>query len=114
MPSLRHIAEETVAALERGNYTTSDGNIIDFSVSLRQCISETHCFDPESLATIREAVLAQPSIADHTEFELVNETTLEGSARIVKSGQYQHVAALIFASAKHPGGGFLGGAKAQE
>src|SRR5262249_6110477 len=111
--NLRHIAEETVAALERGNYTAPSGNMVDFAPLLKHCVENTHCYKPDALETIREQVLAEPPTAS-TEFELVNETTLQGSARIVESGKYQHIAVLNFASAKHPGGGFLGGAKAQE
>ena len=64
--------------------------------------------------SIREQVLARARMADSTEFELANETTLQGAARITESRKYQHIGVLNFASARHPGGGFLGGAKAQE
>lgn len=111
---LRQIAEETVAALERGNYTAPSGNVIDFMPLLKRCLEGTECYNPEMLVGIREHVLARAPIADTTEFELVNETTLQGSARITQSAQYQHIGVLNFASAKNPGGGFLGGAKAQE
>src|SRR5258708_3593528 len=112
--NLRHIAEETVAALERGNYTAQSGNLVDFTPLLKRCVEGTKCYKPEALATIRQQVLATPSSIARTEFEVINEKTLQGSARIVESKQYQHIGVLNFASAKHPGGGFLGGAKAQE
>jgi uncharacterized protein (TIGR02452 family) len=111
---LRQTAEGTVAALERGNYVAPSGNEVDFRPLLKRCLEGTKCYKPELLVSIREQVLANPAINARTEFELVNETTLQGSARIVESGQYRHVGVLNFASAKHPGGGFLGGAKAQE
>jgi uncharacterized protein (TIGR02452 family) len=47
-----------------------------------------------------------------TRIEVNNETTLEAAQRLTEAGQ--RVVALNFASAKHPGGGFLGGARAQE
>jgi uncharacterized protein (TIGR02452 family) len=47
-----------------------------------------------------------------TTFDTVNDTTLEAARKLVAEG-FQPVA-LNFASARHPGGGFLGGARAQE
>jgi uncharacterized protein (TIGR02452 family) len=111
---LRQIAEETVAALERGNYTAPNGQVVDFAPLLKRCVEGTQCCKPEMLASVREQVLVRAPIVDCTEFELANETTLQGAARLVESRKYQRTGVLNFASAKHPGGGFLGGAKAQE
>ncbi len=111
---LKQIAAETVAALEHGNYTAPSGAEVDFMPLLKRCVEGTQCYKPEMLVSIREQVLASAPIAERTEFELVNETTLQGSARLVESRRHQHVGVLNFASAKNPGGGFLSGAKAQE
>lgn len=111
---LKQIAVETVAALERGSYTAPSGKTLDFAPLLKHCVEGTQCYKPDVLTGIRDEVLATAPAADRTEFELVNETTLQGSARMVENGQYQHIGVLNFASAKNPGGGFLDGAKAQE
>jgi uncharacterized protein (TIGR02452 family) len=50
--------------------------------------------------------------AHDTRFEVANETTLHAAHRLTLDGF--DACALNFASAKHPGGGFLGGARAQE
>src|SRR5205814_6075588 len=47
-----------------------------------------------------------------TRFEVTNETTLDAARRLAAEGH--RVVALNFASARHPGGGFLKGAIAQE
>src|SRR5258708_32885215 len=110
----KQIAQETLAALERGSYGAPDGTTINFGSLLQNCIQGTAFYKPEVLTEIQDAVLATPKPGAVTAFEVANETTLEGCARLVASGQYERVGALNFASAKHPGGGFLGGAKAQE
>jgi uncharacterized protein (TIGR02452 family) len=47
-------------------------------------------------------------------FEVANETTLSAVVRLLSEDAGRRVLALNFASAKNPGGGFLGGSQAQE
>ena len=113
MMDAKAIAQGTVAALERGQYI-AEGNTIDLTGLLATCLSGTRSYDPEDLARLREHVLAQPASQPATTFAVVNETTLQGCTRLIASQQYRRIGVLNFASAKNPGGGFLGGAQAQE
>jgi uncharacterized protein (TIGR02452 family) len=108
------IAQDTLQILERGSYQTPVGRQIEMSAGLLNCIQNTRCYEPDSLTGIREQVLAQPAKFQNTIFEVTNETTLHGCARLAASTQTVQIGALNFASAKHPGGGFLSGAQAQE
>jgi uncharacterized protein (TIGR02452 family) len=108
------VAQATVAALERGQYSTPDGRTVDLTALLATCLRETRCYAPDDLASIRKHVLAQSGSQQATTFAVVNETTLQGCARLSASQQYRQIGILNFASAKNPGGGFLGGARAQE
>ena len=49
-----------------------------------------------------------------TIFEVANETTLQGSARLAVSEGDSRIGVLNFASARNPGGGFLAGAQAHD
>ncbi len=111
---LQQIAAETVAALDRGAYEAPGGTLVSIAQPLQDCVRQTRCYEPEALQAIHAQVLAQPAPHTRTELEVANETTLQGCARLVGTGQYRQIGALNFASAKHPGGGFLGGARAQE
>ena len=107
------IAKQTVEITERGNYLSSAGRSVDLTPSLRTCLEGTRFFPPEELARLRDTVLSEPSPGHHTIIEVVNETTLQGLVRLLEASQ-EPVAVLNFASAKHPGGGFLNGGQAQE
>jgi uncharacterized protein (TIGR02452 family) len=108
------IARETVEILERGHYQAGDGTQVDLSKKLQSCIKKTACYEPDTLAVIQAQVLARPKPFSKAEFEVVNETTLSGAARLVGLAQHKRLGVLNFASAKNPGGGFLSGAEAQE
>lgn len=107
------IANGTLTALEAGEYVAPGGATVPIRELVSACASGTAFYHPDTLEVIRERVLAQPGTIETT-VAVVNETTLEGCARLVASGQYRRVGALNFASAKKPGGGFLNGAISQE
>jgi uncharacterized protein (TIGR02452 family) len=106
-------ARQTVEIVERGSYTASSGSVVDFAEAVRACLDATRFFPPEELERFRQDLLASPAEGLRSEFEVVNETTLAGIARLLAEGDAP-VAALNFASARNPGGGFLKGSQAQE
>ncbi len=110
---LRAIAQETLAAFERGHYTTADGERVDVSPPLTACLDGTREYEPDELARLRDQTLSGPGGVTTT-FAVTPETALQGAARLAASGRYRRIGVLNFASARKPGGGFLSGARAQE
>lgn len=108
------IAENTLKIMNIGSYICADGNQVYISHELEHCLYSTKCHSPENLAKIEYKVLNSLPRFSQTEFVVRNETTLMGAERTAKSGNFQQVGVLNFASAKNPGGGFLRGAQAQE
>lgn len=100
------LGRETVVILERGDYQTSSGKVVSIRDALRQAVEQTRTHPPDEVLP--------PVVAGTkpTRFEVVNETTLEAAKRLLDEGL--RPLALNFASAHHPGGGFLSGARAQE
>nr|BFE63240.1 TIGR02452 family protein [Dactylosporangium thailandense] len=97
---LREIARQTVTIAERGDYVNAAGETVP--VAAAAAVAGTRLFEPDD--PVRPGTPA-PAVA----VEVTRESTL-AAARRVGDG----AATLVFASAKNPGGGFLGGAKAQE
>lgn len=100
------LASETLAILETGRYTSPSGRVVDLREHLRRARDGTRSYPPEGSVRL-------PGFLDRpTQIEVVNATTLDAARPLADQGR--RVAALNFASAKNPGGGFLSGSQAQE
>ena len=105
------IARDTLDILEKGYYLNNDGQKIDINDLQHYAIDNTQYFTPEALEKLLKNYISGNNFT--TEYEVNNETTLDAARRLVAAGE-KDVMCLNFASAKNPGGGFLGGALAQE
>jgi uncharacterized protein (TIGR02452 family) len=104
--SMASLAEETLAILKVGQYTNPSGRPVNMCKQLRQAKDGTCSYSPEAHVPV-------PAFPDRrTRIEVVNASTLDIARGLTDKGH--RVAALNFASAKNPGGGFLKGARAQE
>ena len=108
------LAKETVEISQQGAYTLPDGRVVDIRTLVERCVASTQHLSPEELEQIRARVLALPASYRETIVEVRNETTIEGIVRLAGNVESTQLGVLNFASAKNPGGGFLGGSQAQE
>jgi uncharacterized protein (TIGR02452 family) len=101
------IATNTLKILEAGFFQIGDG-IWDIRNTLEFAVQDTALF----LGSEPELEFVGTGTCQ-TRIAVTNETSLEALARLARENT-DEVLCLNFASAKNPGGGFLGGAQAQE
>lgn len=132
MKNVHPTAREVLEVIEAGGYETSDGRWVDLTGALRASEAGVRTFTPDEIdflaldapagRTASGPGSSGPAATGHAAsgsetndpaptIEVTDETTQEACARFAPDFD---TAALNFAAARNPGGGFLSGSRAQE
>lgn len=105
-------AQETLQIIEQGYYKAGDHTIM-LQEAIKDSVAHSRLYRAGEFGPVLEDATAKcAGLAYDTEIKVMQATVLEAAAAMAKKGD--RVGCLNFASAKNPGGGFLGGAQAQE
>ena len=109
------IAKETLTIIEQGFYNNQENQKVPMEAMLQASLdgSEIYPMDYWTRNRWQELETKRTSQNFETEIRVTNETSLSASKTLIEQSGGK-VLCLNFASAKNPGGGFLGGSQAQE
>lgn len=99
---------EILQILEAGSYVAGSGTTVSIGAEQEGAERDSRLFTPEALATMRVRDARHDT---SPRVEVIAATTQQAAASV---SVHTRAALLNFASARNPGGGFLGNAKAQE
>ncbi|XOI97994.1 TIGR02452 family protein [Paenibacillus polymyxa] len=121
-----NIAQQTLAILDEGQYVNGYDRKVEIGTDVQQAIRNSALYRPAALSALREKLRTEAYVgiqptassagveAAPGRIEVTGETTLGAALRLTVAEGREDVVCLNFASAKNPGGGFLGGSQAQE
>lgn len=104
------IAEDTLKIIDTGYYINHKNEKVEVKQLTDNAVNGTQLYTPAQLEELTEKW--HPAKTFTTQFEVTAETTLNAVRKLAT--ETKDILCLNFASAKNPGGGFLGGAVAQE
>lgn len=105
------IAKRSLQIIEDGFYLFENEEKVIVKDKIAHSVAQTRTYTPEAIQALKEAVLAMDKDKFDCRIEVWNCSTIEALQKLNGSAK---TGILNFASAKNPGGGFLGGASAQE
>jgi len=109
--TLRDLAQDTLRRIRDGEWSNPSGMRVSIRAPLEASVRGTRVLRGEALLA-RFASRPEPAVPATTRIEVTGERTGVAVMRLVEAGE--RVALLNFANGVNPGGGFFGGARAQE
>lgn len=111
----KSLALENEKIIDAGYYVNLRGTRVDLAADVAAACQGTRSYSPDQTRSLFDEQACDATATRHeTAFEVTGETSTHAGQRLVRSEGATDVAILSFASARNPGGGYLGGARAQE
>ncbi len=106
--SLKGVALATLKIVDDGQYIAPSGRTVSIADEVSAAVDGAELFTPEVLEQLRQQ---QVTTGESSILEVTGERSQTAAYRLMHDEGIERVVLLNYASARNPGGGFLGGAK---